>query len=110
MNKAELIEEITERLDADRKTVQAVVEQLIDIVVRSVNKGESVTITGFGVFEKRRRAPRVARNPRTGDTVEVEATSVPSFRPGAQFKDIVAGRRELKDDEPAVKRESPKKS
>ncbi len=106
MNKAQLIEELTKRLDADRKTATAAVETLVDTIVRAVSKGESVTITGFGVFEKRRRAPRVARNPRTGETVKVRATSVPSFRPGAQFKDIIAGRKKLKAGEPAVKRTS----
>ncbi|WP_026918237.1 HU family DNA-binding protein [Gordonia shandongensis] len=104
MNKAELVEEITKRLDADRKTATNYVEQVIDTIVRAVNKGESVTLTGFGVFEKRRRAARVARNPRTGETVKVKATSVPAFRPGAQFKDIVAGKQKIKAGEPAVKR------
>lgn len=104
MNKAELIEELTNRLDADRKTATTYVEQVIDTIVRAVNKGESVTITGFGVFEKRRRAARVARNPRTGETVKVKATSVPAFRPGAQFKAIVSGKQKLKAGEPAVKR------
>ena len=75
-------------------------------IVRAVNKGESVTITGFGVFEKRRRAPRVARNPRTGETVKVRATSVPAFRPGAQFKAVVAGKQKLAATGPAVKRGS----
>jgi DNA-binding protein HU-beta len=75
MNKAELIDELTKKLDADRKTATAAVELVVDTIVRAVNKGESVTITGFGVFEKRKRAPRVARNPRTGETVKVRATS-----------------------------------
>ncbi|GEE03583.1 hypothetical protein nbrc107696_40290 [Gordonia spumicola] len=107
MNKAELVEELTKRLDADRKTATAAVEQLIDTIVRAVHRGESVTITGFGVFEKRSRAARVARNPRTGETVRVEATDVPSFRPGAQFKAIIAGDQEISDDQPAVKRATP---
>ncbi len=106
MNKAELIERLTERLGTDRKTATAAVEGFVDLVVRSVHKGESVTITGFGVFEKRKRAPRVARNPRTGETVKVKATKVPAFRPGAQFKAIVAGQQELSADGIAVKRGS----
>ncbi|MYR05044.1 HU family DNA-binding protein [Gordonia sp. SID5947] len=106
MNKAELIDELTKKLDADRKTATAAVELMVDTIVRAVNKGESVTITGFGVFEKRRRAPRVARNPRTGETVKVRATSVPAFRPGAQFKAVVAGKQKLAASGPAVKRGS----
>ena len=106
MNKAELIDELTVKLDTDRKTATQAVEQLVDSIVRAVNKGESVTITGFGVFEKRRRAPRVARNPRTGETVKVRATSVPAFRPGAQFKAVVSGKQKLASSGPAVKRGS----
>lgn len=106
MNKAELIDELTKKLDADRKTATAAVELVVDTIVRAVNKGESVTITGFGVFEKRKRAPRVARNPRTGETVKVRATSVPAFRPGAQFKAVVAGKQKLSASGPAVKRGS----
>ena len=106
MNKAELIDELTKKLDADRKTATEAVELVVDTIVRAVNKGESVTITGFGVFEKRRRAPRVARNPRTGETVKVRATSVPAFRPGAQFKAVVAGKQKLATTGPAVKRGS----
>ena len=95
MNKAELIEVLTARLDTDRRTATNAVEELISAIVRAVNKGDSVTITGFGVFERRRRAARVARNPRTGETVKVKPTSVPAFRPGAQFKAIVSGAQKL---------------
>ena len=77
MNKAELIEVLTDKLGTDRKTATDAVEHVVDTIVRAVNKGESVTITGFGVFEKRKRAARVARNPRTGETVKVRPTSVP---------------------------------
>ena len=106
MNKAELIDELTEKLGADRRQATAAVENVVDTIVRAVNRGESVTITGFGVFEQRRRAARVARNPRTGETVKVKPTSVPAFRPGAQFKAIVAGAQRLPSEGPAVKRGS----
>ena len=104
MNKAELIEVLTARLETDRRQATDAVEHLIDAIVRAVQKGESVTITGFGVFERRRRAARVARNPRTGETVKVKPTSVPAFRPGAQFKAIVSGSQKLPSEGPAVKR------
>ena len=104
MNKAELIEVLTEKLDTDRRHANDAVEHLIDAIVRAVQKGESVTITGFGVFERRRRAARVARNPRTGETVKVKPTAVPAFRPGAQFKAIVSGAQKLPADGPAVRR------
>ncbi len=104
MNKAELIEVLTAELEVDRGHATKAVETLVDAIVRAVNKGDSVTITGFGVFERRRRAARVARNPRTGETVKVKPTSVPAFRPGAQFKAIVSGAQKLPAEGPAVKR------
>jgi DNA-binding protein HU-beta len=104
MNKAELIDVLTEKLGSDRRQATAAVENVVDTIVRAVHKGDSVTITGFGVFEQRRRAARVARNPRTGETVKVKPTSVPAFRPGAQFKAVVSGAQRLPSDGPAVKR------
>src|ERR1700759_559207 len=104
MNKAELIDVLTDKLGSDRRHATAAVENVVDTIVRAVHKGDSVTITGFGVFEQRKRAARVARNPRTGETVKVKPTSVPAFRPGAQFKAVVAGAQRLPSDGPAVKR------
>lgn len=104
MNKAELIDVLTQKLGSDRRQATAAVENVVDTIVRAVHKGDSVTITGFGVFEQRRRAARVARNPRTGETVKVKPTSVPAFRPGAQFKAVVSGAQRLPAEGPAVKR------
>jgi DNA-binding protein HU-beta len=104
MNKAELIDALTAKLNVDRRQATEAVEQIVDTIVRAVHKGDSVTITGFGVFEQRRRAARVARNPRTGETVKVKPTSVPAFRPGAQFKAVVSGAQKLPAAGPAVKR------
>ncbi len=107
MNKAQLIDLLTQRLGGDKRLAAASVEGVVDIVVRTVTSGENVTITGFGVFEKRSRAARVARNPRTGETVRVAPTAVPSFRPGVNFKAVVSGDTALPADGPAVKRSSP---
>ncbi|VEG43350.1 bacterial nucleoid DNA-binding protein [Mycolicibacterium flavescens] len=104
MNKAELIDVLTEKMGSDRRSATDAVENVVDTIVRAVHKGDSVTITGFGVFEQRRRAARVARNPRTGETVKVKPTSVPAFRPGAQFKAVVSGAQRLPAEGPAVKR------
>ena len=106
MNKAELIDVLTVKMGTDRRQATAAVENVVDTIVRAVHKGDSVTITGFGVFEQRRRAARVARNPRTGETVKVKPTSVPAFRPGAQFKAVVSGAQRLPAEGPAVKRGS----
>ena len=87
MNKAELIDALTAKMNVDRRHATEAVENIVDTIVRAVHKGDSVTITGFGVFEQRRRAARVARNPRTGETVEVPAKRVPYFKPGKEIRD-----------------------
>ncbi|NBH08784.1 HU family DNA-binding protein [Amycolatopsis sp. SID8362] len=93
-NKAQLIEALSERL-GDKKAASEAVDGLVDIIIRTVNKGEKVNITGFGVFEKRARAARTARNPRTGEAVRVKKTNVPAFRAGTTFKDVVSGAKKL---------------
>lgn len=91
MNKTDLINQLAERLEGDKKAAQTAVEGFIDLVQREVQRGRSVSISGFGVFEKRARAARTARNPRTGDAVKVKKTTVPAFRPGKYFKDVISG-------------------
>ncbi|WP_037367156.1 HU family DNA-binding protein [Amycolatopsis orientalis] len=93
-NKAQLIEALSERL-GDKKVASEAVDGLVDIIIRTVNKGEKVNITGFGVFEKRARAARTARNPRTGEAVRVKKTNVPAFRAGTTFKDVISGSKKL---------------
>jgi DNA-binding protein HU-beta len=92
VNKAELIEALSGRL-GDRKSATAALDAVLTEIQNAVTKGDKVSITGFGVFEKRVRAARTARNPRTGEAVKVKKTSVPAFRPGASFKDLVAAGR-----------------
>jgi DNA-binding protein HU-beta len=89
VNKAELIEALATRL-GDRKSATAALDAVLAEIQSAVTKGDKVAITGFGVFEKRVRAARTARNPRTGESVKVKKTSVPAFRAGASFKDMVA--------------------
>ncbi|MFB9931321.1 HU family DNA-binding protein [Amycolatopsis halotolerans] len=93
-NKAQLIEALSERI-GDKKAAAEAVDGLVDIIIRTVHKGEKVTITGFGVFEKRARAARTARNPRTGEAVRVKKTNVPAFRAGTTFKDVISGSKKL---------------
>lgn len=104
LNKNELINAVAQSTGVDRKTADAVVDSVFSTIVRTVNKGDSVTVTGFGVFEKRHRARRVARNPRTGDVVKVKATNVPAFRPSAHFKDVVAKRTKVERTGSVIKR------
>ena len=94
-NKAQFVELLAERLDGDKKKAQAALDAVIDTVYHAVSRGERVVLTGFGVFEKRERAARTARNPATGATVKVKKTSVPAFRAGAEFKAITSGAKKL---------------
>jgi DNA-binding protein HU-beta len=89
VNKTELIETLSGRL-GDRKSAIAALDAVLAEIQNAVTKGDKVSITGFGVFEKRVRAARTARNPRTGESVKVKKTSVPAFRPGVGFKELVA--------------------
>jgi DNA-binding protein HU-beta len=90
MNKTQLVDALAERI-GDRRTAASAVDGLLETIVDTVRSGDSVSLTGFGVFEGRARAARVARNPRTGETVDVPATTVPAFRPGAGFRTAVGG-------------------
>ena len=91
MNKADLIDAVSAQLDTSKKDVSDVVETILHEVKRAISRGEKVAISGFGVFERQSRAARTGRNPRTGEAVKIKATKLPKFRPGAEFKAIVAG-------------------
>jgi DNA-binding protein HU-beta len=85
----------------DRRTAASAVDGLLSTIVETVKAGESVSLTGFGVFEARARAARVGRNPRTGETVKIKRTSVPKFKAGTAFKVVVADPRKLPKAAPA---------
>ena len=89
MNKGEFIEKLSHRLGGDRKASTAAVDAVVSEIESQVSAGESVNISGFGVFEKRDRAARNARNPRTGEPMQVKETTVSAFRPGNTFKGMV---------------------
>jgi DNA-binding protein HU-beta len=101
VNKAQLVEALSTRLGEDKKRTAATVDAFLDTVYRTVQKGEKVALTGFGVFEKRDRAARTARNPATGEKVRVKKTSVPAFRAGQEFTNVVNGSKKLPKIAPA---------
>jgi DNA-binding protein HU-beta len=109
VNKAELVEALAGRL-GDRKSATAALDAVLAEIQAQVTKGEKVAITGFGVFEKRVRGARTARNPRTGEAVKVKKTSVPAFRAGASFKEMVASGKVPKAAAPAKKAATAKKT
>jgi DNA-binding protein HU-beta len=88
MNKRDLIDAVSDRM-GDKRTATEAVNAVLDTIQETVARGDKVSITGFGVFEKQERAARTARNPATGAAVKVPKTSVPKFRAGADFKAMV---------------------
>jgi DNA-binding protein HU-beta len=103
LNKTQFIDAVAARLNADHKSTAAILDAILDEVYTNVSKGEKVILTGFGAFERRDRAARIGRNPATGAKVRVKKTSVPAFRPGTEFKEIIAGRRKIAKAAPAKK-------
>ena len=91
MTKAELIEEVSRVVEMTRKDSEVIVEAIFDSVVKSLRGGDKIEIRGFGSFRTRQRKPRVGRNPKTGDRVEVPAKKIPFFKPSKELKDLVNG-------------------
>jgi DNA-binding protein HU-beta len=89
VNKSELIDAVADKVGGRAAAVKAV-DAVLDTITAAVASGERVGIVGFGTFEKRERGARTARNIRTGAPIKVKATSVPAFRAGAGFKEVVA--------------------
>ncbi|WP_225823104.1 HU family DNA-binding protein [Streptomyces naphthomycinicus] len=94
MNKAQLVEAIADKMGGRQQAADAV-DAVLDAIVRAVVAGDRVSVTGFGSFEKVDRPARYARNPQTGERVRVKKTSVPRFRAGQGFKDLVSGSKKL---------------
>ncbi|MDI9885247.1 HU family DNA-binding protein [Streptomyces sp. HNM0645] len=94
MNKAQLVEAIADKMGGRQQAAEAV-DAVLDAIVRAVVGGDRVSVTGFGSFEKVDRPARYARNPQTGERVRVKKTSVPRFRAGQGFKDLVSGTKKL---------------
>ncbi|MEH0418216.1 HU family DNA-binding protein [Streptomyces sp. B21-083] len=104
MNKAQLVEAIADKVGGRQQAAEAV-DAVLDAIVRATVSGDRVSVTGFGSFEKVDRPARYARNPQTGERVRVKKTSVPRFRAGQGFKDLVSGSKKLpRGGEVAVKK------
>ncbi|HME37000.1 MAG TPA: HU family DNA-binding protein [Candidatus Sulfotelmatobacter sp.] len=89
MTKADLIDEVSRLAELTRKDSEVIVETIFDSVVRSLRAGDKIEIRGFGSFRTRQRKPRVGRNPKTGERVEVPAKKIPFFKPSKELKDLV---------------------
>ena len=91
MNKADLAQDLAERLGVERKQAAAALDAVLAAVGENVARGEKISLSGFGTFERVDRAARQARNPATGETVDVAATKVIKFKPASALKATVAG-------------------
>ena len=90
MTKSELIERLAEKYpDIPARRVEAGVKELLELMVQTLAKGDRIEIRGFGSFSLHYRAPRIGRNPKTGEKVELSGKSVPHFKPGKELRDRV---------------------
>jgi integration host factor subunit beta len=90
MTKSELIEKLAARqTQLSLKDVELVVKSLLEHMAQSLAQGERIEIRGFGSFSLHYRAPRVGRNPKTGQSVNLEGKYVPHFKPGKELRDRV---------------------
>lgn len=89
MNKAELIDAIAEAADLQKSSATRALDAAIEAISKALKKDDQVTLVGFGTFAVRKRAARSGRNPRTGETIKIKASKVPTFKPGKALKDAV---------------------
>lgn len=96
MNKAELIEIAAKEADLSKAAAGKVLDGIMAAVVKAVSRGDNVTLVGFGTFKSAKRAARTGKNPKTGATIKIPATTVPKFSAGAGFKLAVSGKKAKK--------------
>jgi integration host factor subunit beta len=89
MTKADLVEKVTGLGDLTRRDGEVIVETIFDSVIGALQGGDKIEIRGFGSFRIRQRNPRIGRNPKTGERVEVPAKRVPYFKPSKELRDLV---------------------
>jgi len=89
MNKAGLIEHVASSTGATKSAASEAVEAILTGITSTLAKGESVSLVGFGTFSVVERAARTARNPRTGEAIDVAASKAPKFKAGKALKDAV---------------------
>jgi len=90
LTKQELIDIVSEKAGHTKKDTATVVDVILETIVDSLKRGEKVAIVGFGTFEAKTRKAREGRNPATGETIQISARVVPSFKAGRAFKDALA--------------------
>jgi DNA-binding protein HU-beta len=89
VNKTELIEAISRSTDLPKTTAARALDAITDSITSALKQGDDVTLVGFGSFAVKARAAREGRNPQTGATIKIAATTVPGFKAGKVLKDAV---------------------
>ena len=89
MNKAAIVELIHEKMGGTKVLAEQTLDTVLEEMVKTLKKGGEVSIAGLGIFSVKARAARTARNPKTGETIQVPATKVPKFRAAKALKDAV---------------------
>ena len=90
MTKSELIERLADQArQIPAKDLELAIKELLEQMAQTLQKGDRIEIRGFGSFSLHYRAPRVGRNPKTGDTVELDGKYVPHFKPGKELRERV---------------------
>ena len=89
MNKSELVDAISSRAQVTKKAAELSLNAITDAITAELKKGGKVQLVGFGTFETRKRAARKGRNPQTNEEIKIPASTVPAFKAGKAFKDVV---------------------
>lgn len=88
MNKAELIERVAKKTELTKVQSEQVIDAALEVIAKSVSKGEEVKLVGFGTFSRSTRKSRAGRNPKTGTKLVIPAAKVPKFKAGKDFRDL----------------------
>jgi len=89
MTKAELAHEVANNSDLTKQQAELVVQTVFDSIVETLQSGDKVEVRGFGSFRLRQRRPRIARNPKTGESVQVPAKRVVYFKLGKELRELI---------------------
>jgi DNA-binding protein HU-beta len=89
MTKVDLIDQVSEKSGHSKKEVEKLLETVITSIQNALKNGEKVSLTGLGTFIVKDKKARVARNPKTGETVQVPAKKAPKFKPGKELKELI---------------------
>jgi DNA-binding protein HU-beta len=87
MNKMDLVNKVADKSGLKKKEAEIAVNSVFETIEEALAEGDKVQVIGFGTFETRSRSARSGRNPQTGETIEIPATTVPAFKPGNKLKE-----------------------